>query len=310
MRPISSILILLIFALAPPCARAYADCTNPDEARDLAACFAGPRPAYLVAFRYSKLSAAEMSTAVDDACREFNDDEMQAAPSILSKIGTVILDTVAAPIASEIPTVLGDMFGSSTVVKAYEARLAEIGKIRDRYVRIREVYELAIASQGAYDKENSAIQFDTPSAVLENAKAGRPGGQCRDFAKLLEWSLLHVNRSPTLSEEYRKWGALDEDSFSVTRVNDAGHGHAWVDVLLPVGVGDKQVFHRLSLEPTNHKEHYVPLFQRRLGLSKEELDRYHDECVVVRKCADAVALKHLPTAKSIQPAPASGSCSN
>ncbi len=300
----------MIFALALACAPAHADCTDPSEARELAACFAGPRPAYLVVFRNSGLSAAQLGTAVDDACREFNDDELQAAPGILAKIGTVYLDAVAAPVAADIPTALADMFrNNSPVVKEYEARLAEIGKIRSRYVRIRKVYELAIASQGTYDKDKS-FQLDTPATVLENAKAGKPGGQCRDFAKLLEWSLLHVTRSPTLPAEYQKWGALDEDSFSVSRINDAGSQHAWVDVLLPVGVGDKQVFHRFSLDSTFHEKHYVPLFQRRLGLSKEENDRYHDECVAVRKCADAVALKHLPTAKAIQPAPATGTCSN
>jgi hypothetical protein len=127
----------------------------------------------------------------------------------------------------------------------------------------------------------------TPNVILKKGRKEKAGGECRDFAKLLEWSLLQVSRSLNRSQEMKDWGALDEESFSVRMVMDSEARHDWVDVLLPVGVGDRQIFHRISLDTTQY-ETYTPLFPRRTGTSTNVLSIYKRQCHKVEACLEIV----------------------
>ena len=289
------IALILVWGLASGQKFAGAsECVNPNEARDLAACFSGPRPAYMVALKYSGLSASSTSTAIENACKDFDETDFQQERSLLGTAANVLGDMLK-PVFQDIPTVVETMLGGNQAVTDYKNRLAVIGRIKDRFVRIRKVYELVVESQGTYDKEDNHTLM-TPGIILGRAKAGKPSGVCRDFAKLLEWSLLAVNRSPALSEELKNWGGLDEDSFMVTQVFDVGSRHAWVEVLLPVGVGDAQVFHKMDLDTTFYKA-YSPLYQRRTGPSERGLDALRTECRAVADCVQKLVVKYLPTSK-------------
>ncbi|MBI3555385.1 MAG: hypothetical protein HY074_03860 [Deltaproteobacteria bacterium] len=277
-----------------------------NEARELAGCFSGQRPPYLVSLRYSGLSAASTSKALDNACNELNEPSLQDRQSLGAKAVSTFGVVFGTTVNADIPTVLSEMFGTSQTRKDFEDKLADIGKIQDRFVRIRKVYELVVASQGKYDDGNT-FRIMTPSRLLEDAKAGRAAGVCRDFSKLLEWSLLKVNRSPAIAEPLKSFGGLDEDSFFASQVVDVGAGHAWVDIDLPVGMGDKQVFYKISLDTTFY-DAYTPLFHRRQGLSQARRTEEKTECRAVQDCVQKVALKYLPKADALSPSPGAGYC--
>jgi hypothetical protein len=246
---------------------------------ELASCFGDPRPVYLEALAHSGFTAKELKAVLHDSCSDLRQTQVHGKKKLRYRMLDAFERATAESLLQAIPTMFTDVLDRSQVLKDYEARLAEIAKIKDRYVRIRKTYELAIASQGAYDNTRK-FKIMVPGNVLKPAKRGKPGGVCRDFAHLLVWSLMHVYRSP----ESNTFGGLDEDSFLPKFVADVQAGHAWVDVLLPVGLGDEQVFHRMSLDSTYYDSNYAPLFARRQGLPKAELERKHAECVAVLDC--------------------------
>ena len=282
---------------------AYAsDLTVSDDQAELQRCFSGPLPAYLVALKHSSMSFFDTQAALENSCADLGNPEFQSKQSIVARIGDAIFYPPGMAVSRNIPSVLRDMLGDDTTVKEYRVRLAALQKIKNRFERIKGAYLLAVSAQGQYAHDSDGNYFlMTPSKILNRAKQGKSGGVCRDFAKLLEWSLLQVNMSPTLSPELKQWGGLDEDSFSVQTVADSSAGHAWVEVILPVGSGEKQVFHHLHLDSTWYKT-YSPLFPRRTIIPESQRRQLTEQCRAVSSCVQDLELRRVLKAKLAVPA--------
>src|SRR5262245_45486346 len=89
-------------------------------AASIAACFNGPRPAYLVTLAQSGFTPAELGKALSVSCGDFKQTQVHGK----KRLGYVFADayerTFAESLAQAIPTMLADVFDSSGVVKEYE----------------------------------------------------------------------------------------------------------------------------------------------------------------------------------------------
>lgn len=252
----------------------------------LRSCLGSPLPAYLVVLKNSGLEGKDAAQALRNACIDLKDPDFTGQAPLPGRLLNPIGD-LGSITQSEIPTLVADMLGDSTTVQEYKERLRAIGAVRNRYERLRRVYDLAVSRQGRYDDADSVVIF-TPNTILKRAKAGLAGGVCRDFSALLTWSLMQVNRSPELSPEIRSWGGLDEDSFFARQVSDVPARHAYVEVALPVGKGESQIFHHITLDTTYFKI-FSPLFRRRSEITPAYRAQLLTECQTALTCLESPA---------------------
>ncbi|HXH73926.1 MAG TPA: hypothetical protein VNJ08_03105 [Bacteriovoracaceae bacterium] len=274
------------------------------HAQGVQSCYQGPLPASLVTLKKSGLSDFNAYKALENICNDLKSETFKNKVSLKGKVLHAVLD-VSFSVAQDIPSVISTMLGSDQNVKDYKAKLASIGQIQNRFARIRKVYELSVSAQGPYDDGGGPI-FSTPGRTINKTKDNKAWGQCRNFAQLLEWSLLQVNRSPFLPEDMKKWGALDEDSFMPKFVHDEDAGHAWVEVSLPVGIGGKQEFHKINLDTTWYKD-YTPLYPRRGVVDAGKRNQLLAECSKVLSCVQKFAFKSIGEVLS-NPAPSGQHC--
>jgi hypothetical protein len=248
----------------------------------------GALPTYLEAIRAAIPDFSHIDMALRDACYELDpinvDGNYESSRGFWSRLYSVA-PRLLTPLQAEIPTLFAaDIFEGNSELQSYKSQLAKIGQTQDRYIRIRDVYNLVVSRQGDYMESllKPYLTLSTPGAILQSAKETGEGGICRHFAALLQWSLSMVQKSPTLSAEHQRWGSLDENSFSVKKVYSPDH--VWVEVLLPVkdprgGMNYK----RFQLDTTRYNE-FVPLFPRMDVLGPGVREAHHKQCEKIRRC--------------------------
>lgn len=203
----------------------------------------------------------------------------------------------------DVPTVIKDyILGGNVILNEYRSKLDEIGKIENPHVRIRKVFELARSYQGSYHHNQRSLKEVLGKmflmrggigAQLQRAKSTGIGGQCRDFARLLTWSLMEVQRSPKISSQYRSWGTLDKNSFSARTVFSNSPEHVWVEVKIPKaegkGIGD---FDAIHLDSTYYED-FAPLYPRHSGVSKTKRMEIQKGCKSVLACLVSTRLDRV-----------------
>ncbi len=263
---------------------------------DYRVCFKSdkPLPGYLRAMRDSNMSAYDLEDAIQWACHELDDpiffpdarnDQTPIGPLGKAKAVGGALGSI---FISGIPTGLMDIFGQNKTLSEYKQKLEQISKIQNPRERIRKVYELVVENQGKSDKSPLRATYDSlrprsPSGILNKAKATGEGGVCRNFATLLDWSLMQVNMSPTLPKYYSTWKIPDENSFVSEIIFDPWH--EYVEVKIPNGKG---TFESFQLDPTipaeGHTTAFLPLYPRHQGLNPSQREQLWRQCRDIRDC--------------------------
>lgn len=184
------------------------------------------------------------------------------------------------------------------VQKQFMNELLSYKKIEDPIVRIQKVYEFVGRSQGEYDKSGGAISYRSPEALLNKAASDGVGGQCRDYALLLYWSLLQVARHP--DDEKTGLGGLSEKSFSLEPVhgngkfNDKYVGfHEWVRVNLPRKnpKTGQRYFEKFDLDATWYRKDFTPLMPRHQNFSNKEIIDHKNKCDRLVSCLSGESLQ-------------------
>jgi hypothetical protein len=174
----------------------------------------------------------------------------------------------------------------------FMAKMNDIRQIQNPMERIRLVYDLVRATQGAYDNESNGFRTilrggvvlaNRPGNLIDAANENGTIGVCRENAALLSWALLQVSRHPS-----SKGMALNPDTdFSAEQVNGVIEGmghHAWVRVNLPKRDPNGQVkFQSFDLDTTFYRE-FTPLEPRLSGLEPQIRQRYFDQCQTTMVC--------------------------
>lgn len=175
--------------------------------------------------------------------------------------------------------------------KSFQKELDRIKKIKNPMDRVKQVYDLVVRTQGFYDQEKSVFRTlgngkvifaETPENLINSAEKYGTAGVCREFASLLQWSLLQVARHPD-----SKGVALGPNDFSSEFINGqvpAG-GHAWVRVHLPKysKEGQIQSFNNFDLDTTLYSE-FSPLYPRRSGVTPAERRALRYQCDEIMEC--------------------------
>lgn len=179
---------------------------------------------------------------------------------------------------------------ANTLQRDFNKQLEAIRLIRDPILRIQKVYQLVTRFQGEYDSETTgSLPYRRPGAVINKAAKDGVGGQCRDFALLLYWSLLQVARHP---DDRRIYGDLGENSFSVSpqfgdgKFDDEYVGfHDWVRVHL-AGRDDsyRLYFVRFDLDNTFYPKAFTPLMPRQQNFSERDLAKRKNTCDQLVRC--------------------------
>ena len=251
-------------------------------------------PEFLRVTGRSGLDRTDMVASLECSCRELMDPRtvkpaaMMQQPRSRNESLNFPFEFVGTVLYTHLPTVLMDtMRDGGPVLREYKGQLARIGKIESGIARIRAVYDLVSERQGKYNAA-AASPLDhlvaTPHRTLEHAKATGSGGACRDFAILLYWSLLNVQRSPTYVS---RLGELDENSFSVRyMISPSDLAHAWVEVEMPHGRGNSLSFESFQLDTTVGCP-FTPLYPRKSGIVEAERAQIYGQCARIAQCLNA-----------------------
>lgn len=264
------------------------------SAQAMNSCFAGRDPLF-TPYAALNITSQELGQSLKTACDELakpsnyeKQDFVMAAFMGLSRfvgLGLIFGQGIAA---------FSDMDGTPEQV-AYMAALQEIRQIENPMERIRLVYKLAAAAQGPYDYDNKGIRTwthgkiflaHTPENILNSQKKYGAAGVCREFAALLQWSLMQVARHPS-----SKTGGLSEKDFNSEIATGApgGQGHAWVRVHLPVHSETGMIlgFQEFDLDTTWHPERFAILSPRESGLSNADRQTLMRQCQQIYSCVTA-----------------------
>lgn len=245
---------------------------------------------------FSKITGPdiEKSATLVNACDELQTPEMTKGKTILGAAVNSFMTKVAFGITGHATGAFDNLNGSQKQ-KSFRAELEKIKQIPNSMDRIKQVYDLVVRTQGHYDDDNmgkknvltgKVIFTDAPSNIINAAEKTGTGGVCRDFASLLQWSLLQVARGP-----HSKNSALEPNDFSsefitgYVPVNGGTGGHAWVRVHLPQynSTGQLTGFNNFDLDTTFYSD-FSPLFPRLSGLSPENQQRAVRECTQIISC--------------------------
>lgn len=175
--------------------------------------------------------------------------------------------------------------------KSFQKELDRIKQVKNPMDRMKQVYDLVVRTQGEYDeytlgfatvrKGKVALTY-TPGNLINSAEEYGTAGVCREFASLLQWSLLQVARHPD-----SKGMALGPNDFSSELVGgDVPIGaHAWVRAHLPKFNKDGQLqgFNDFDLDTTWYSE-FSPVYPRRSGISEEERKILINESKEIAEC--------------------------
>ena len=158
---------------------------------------------------------------------------------------------------------------------------------------------MTIRYQGKYrnDKNGKAKGggiFTSPRDIIIQADKEGAAGVCRDFAKLLYWTLMQVQRP---KGEKSNFSQLGKNSFSVDfivgfgKVNANKYGHAWLRVNLPHKRNGFLEFERFDIDTTWYTKRFTPVMPRHQGWSNKNLKKLHNQCKKIKECLDSPSHK-------------------
>lgn len=240
--------------------------------------------------------AEKISDLMTSTCRELDVPEMNEGKSTLAKVMDPVSDLAYG--------VLGQGLGafsrleSSDKQREFKRQLDRIRVNPNPVERVRLVHELVVRTQGKYDLKNGGldsawsgwlIAWQEPGNLINSAEKTGSAGVCREFASLLQWSLLQVARHPD-----SKGMALSPTDFSSEFMYakvpgpkgwDDGWGHAWVRVNLPRfnSQGALEAFDRFDIDSTVYPQ-FSPLYPRRTGISNEKRIELLEQCKEIQEC--------------------------
>ncbi len=252
-------------------------------------CFNNAEDPFFDIFARMKVDPGEMARSMGKACKELKEKEMVAGDSVsdyafaaANFIGNFLFGGAASAFS---------LLDETELQRSFQKELDQIKQIEDPMERIKKVYDLVVRTQGKYDtetmgfdtvKSGKLVLTNTPGNLINNAEKRGTAGVCREFASLLQWSLLQVARHPS-----SKTSALGPNDFSsemtggITTVGP----HAWVRVHLPKynSQGQLQGFQDFDVDTTWYEE-FSPVYQRRSGLSVKEQMAMVESCETVQRC--------------------------
>lgn len=228
-------------------------------------------------------------SAMANACRELKVTLLYEAKSMGERL-------IADPVVGTVNVVAGSApaafarLGGTPRQEAFKKELEQIRQDPNPMSRIKKVYELVARNQGHYDSENiGALKFQTPGNLLNRVDNMGTAGVCRDFAALLQWSLMQVYRHP--SSTGPALGPTDFSSEVVTGAIPGRRGwedtqhHAWIRINLPQFDGQLlDGFHHFDLDTTWYSEQFSPLMPRRSALSEENRTKALGQCEQIQAC--------------------------
>lgn len=253
-------------------------------------CFDGVMP-YFKNFERLSGSADEKRQMLEGGCNEMkNIPEMADARSMSEKIQREVHEKAVFPYYMGQSSTVGEKLNGSEAQRKFQARLDEIKKIENPMDRVRKTYELVAKTQGFYDTQNMYEARNlSPGNLIDRAAEKGSAGVCRDFASLLQWSLLQVAKHPSSKSD--TLGPNDFSSkFTVGDVPGVGgwrngSGHAWVRVNLPqFENGQLKRFNTFDVDTTLYPQKFTPLMPRRSGLTPENKFNFLSECKQVSSC--------------------------
>lgn len=259
-------------------------------------------------FRNYDDSVTNKLNALAIACNEIDWPKMNESSMIHYKAFTAYYKAVGVPVMGTAPAAFSQL-KSTSEEKRYMAELNRIKSIDSPIERIRQTYELAARNSGNYDYDSngmkswaSGLLFGTnrPENLLKNKTLNGTVGVCREFASLLQWSLMQVSRHSD-----SKNMALNKNDFSseiildavpTSKDSDEIGGHAWVRINLPIFKNDQIVdFTHFDIDTTWYPGAFSPLFPRRSGVTSNTQERAKGECKEISKCLTNIGLKSQNT---------------
>ncbi|MFS4459768.1 hypothetical protein [Bdellovibrio sp. HCB2-146] len=254
-------------------------------------CFEG-RDAFFTPYAYLNSNPRELQSGLKKTCYELTQPDLYKKQGVIMKAFMTASNFLGFGVMfGHGAAAFSDMDGTPEQI-AYMSALNEIRQIDNPMERIRKVYYLAASHQGYYDEKtlgfrtwkNGKVLFaETPENLLNSKKKYGTAGVCREFASLLQWSLLQVARHPSSHQ-----GGLSEKDFSSEVVTGApgGTGHAWLRVHLPVHNANGMIlgFHNFDLDTTWHPETFAVLSPRESGISTEQRWNLINQCQQIQQC--------------------------
>lgn len=221
--------------------------------------------------------------SLKNACRVFDKkDEYSKVVNKLTPSDFSMRVTIAALFEAS------DAFrkiGANAMEVSFNDRLKEIKKNPSAIERVKATYELVLLFKKPFDQAYMQAILDHKPApkrplVLKPEVTLEKGGVCRDFARLLEWSLLQVARSSSESK------SAEVFSYEFQSASGKGGGHAWISVNLPIRSLDRKrtEFSRIDLDPTNFTDKFVPLPPLAQGQPESRIDQYANTCAKIISC--------------------------
>jgi hypothetical protein len=244
--------------------------------------------------KYSS-SREEKINALESTCDELAREELHTP---MSTYDITLEKIMSGPVSLFLGTGIAafSALQNTTEGQKYMTELSKIKVIKNPIERVRLTYQLAAKNSGHYDtishgtKTWSSGYFLggwTPENLLENYKRRGSVGVCREFARLLAWSLLQVARH----KDSKCMGLCDTDfSYDIkggqlTNNEGVTGSHAWIRINLPVFENGKlKDWHHFDLDTTWYPQTYTPLFPRRLGTSKKTRLKALRQCEQIRTC--------------------------
>lgn len=244
-------------------------------------CFNGTLP-YFQNVRRASGTAAQRVLMLNRGCAELRRGDLTDAPGIGSSILGAVGQTLSAPLSGQAWAAFSTLNGNENQ-RRYQRQLDEIKRIPNPMERIKRVYELVARTQGSYNYGSNALRLGTPGNLIDTAAREGSAGVCRDFAALLQWSLMQVARYSGSTR--MDLGPTDFSSEMKTGSTPAG-GHAWVRVNLPNHDAQGRIigFNRFDLDTTWYPEQFSVLFPRNSSLSEANRTRLVRECSSVVNC--------------------------
>lgn len=230
-----------------------------------------------------KISNDEKDFELYKACRKFNlkSDQAVSYNNYNSNIFVKGLFTVFTDIS--------DVFrnlGGNALENKFMSELIEIKKKPYAIDRVKATYLLVTKYQKPYDEQYVEDIKDKKSTkrtelILTPQQTLREPAVCRDYARLLKWSLQQVGRSNS--------SRIDAETFTaeiqIGIFKDTGH--AWVSVNLPIKDKNGQVtdFARVDLDSTNNSS-FIPFMPYAQHLSDDQMNKHYATCDKISKCLD------------------------
>jgi hypothetical protein len=245
-------------------------------------CFRGDLP-YFQNFDRITGTPTQKLLMMSSGCREVTKSpKILDGPGIGSTLFTFAVENFSLPLVGQAASAFSTLNGSPAQ-RRYKAALDQIRKNPNPMDRIRAVYELAASYQGNYDYKGGGLKFDTPGGNIDRAQRTGTSGVCRDFASLLQWSLMQVARHPSSVN-----GGLGPTDFSseIKTGFVPGGGHAWVRINLPNhdARGAITGFNRFDIDTTWYPEQFSILFPRLSSLSAANREKLINQCRTVENC--------------------------